>query len=406
MTKRETNRLKAQEYAVYLSNNFKQVILEWATGVGKSLAAIKIIENDLNEGTSRGEWNLWYIVCAERQHITNWEDEFKKHGYQSLLDLGYIRIFCYQSLHKYKTKANLILDEAHGVTDLRLDLLQQVKGDKVISLSATLEPERYRQLQILEPDSKVYTITTDQAIAADMLPKPVVVKVECALFSRLRNQYDTYDTLIRGYEIDIGTAQAELDKLSDPFNHPKPEDILKVRQFANRIDSNKANILKTKIRRKALLANSKTVAVSAVQSSMMKAGTKFITFSGSTAQCHRLGFTNGMDIHSRNSAKVNQQRIDSFNKGDLKGLVCNKMLRQGTNLEGVEMGIICQLDAKQLSFVQMMGRIFRSHTPILFVFVTKDTVDEVYWEECIKDLDPSYIVSYKEYIKNHHASTH
>jgi superfamily II DNA or RNA helicase len=70
MTKREINKNKIQDYAVYLSTKFKHVVLQWATGCGKSLAAIKIIDEDIRSSTEKtGSWNRWYIVVAERQHM-------------------------------------------------------------------------------------------------------------------------------------------------------------------------------------------------------------------------------------------------------------------------------------------------------------------------------------------------
>lgn len=396
MTKKETNRNNIQNHAIYLSENFKQVILSWATGVGKSLAAIKIIANDIEKGENRGEWNLWYIVVAERQHIKNWEDEFKKHGHQRLLDLGFVRIFCYQSLHKHKnTKANLVLDEAHSVTDLRLDILKQVKGDKVVSLSATLEPDRLNQLVELEPNIYQYTITTGQAIKGEILPSPLIVKVEHRLSPFLKEKYDTYTTLIKG-------KQKEIDELGDVM---KIRDVHDEAEIAARVTLLNSEQLKLRMQRKALLANSKSSTAEKLQDQITIWGKKFIVFTGTMAQCKRLG--NRMlyygDINSEIPQKKIKEKIEQFNNDVLKALVTNKMLRQGTNLDGIEMGIICQLDSKELSFIQMMGRVFRSDDPVLFVFVTKDTVDEIYWEACTKDLDPKYIVPYEEYIKDRHA---
>lgn len=394
MTRKQENRSKVQNHALYLYSKFKHVILSWATGVGKSLAAIKIIAEDVRIGTEKGNWNLWYIVCAERQHIKNWEDEFRKHGYGELLDLGYVRIFCYQSLHRYSTKANLVLDEAHSVTDLRLEILKQIKGDSVVSLSASLEPDRRSQLVDLEPHLYQYIITTDDAIKAGILDSPLVVRVGHKLFPRLRGAYDEYTSTIT-------RLTAEIDQLNIKLVLATGANTVIIQEIEDNIKDINNKILKTKVQRKALLANSKTIVALALRNRITEWGKKQIIFTGTTAQCGRLG--NGYSVNSLNTTKVNEKLIGEFNNGTSKLLVCNKMLRQGTNLEGIEVGIICQLDAKQLSFTQMMGRIFRSKRPILFVFVTEDTVDEIYWNSCIKGLDPSYIISLEDYLNHYHG---
>lgn len=391
MTKKEINRAKIQNYALELSRLNTHVVLSWATGVGKSLAAIKIIDEDVQKGIERGEWLQWYIVCAERQHIANWEDEFRKHGYYRLIELGFVQIFCYQSLHKYThKKVNLVLDEAHMVTDLRLDILKRIKGDKIISLSASLEPERAEKLNELEP-YKEYVITTDQAIKAEILAKPIIIKVELNLYHKLRDRYIdltvNIDNIVEKYR------EAELKLLS---TEDKYRGIL-----LKELKDLDFQIIKARMQRKALLSNSKTNLARKLQEQIESWNKKYIIFTGSVAQCRKLG-QGKLDISSYHPSKQNNQRIEDFNNSIIRGLVTNRMVRQGTNLEGIEMGVITQLDSKELSFVQMMGRIFRSNKPVLFVFVTKDTVDEVYWETCSKDIDPAYITSFNEYISNHH----
>lgn len=402
MTKKEINRTKIQDYAVYLSKKFKHVILSWATGCGKSLAAIRIIDEDIKDNNDN--WNRWYIVVAERQHIKNWEDEFRLHGYQRLIDLGYVEIFCYQSLHKYTNRqANIVLDEAHSVTDLRLDCLSTIKGEKIISLSATIDAERAKQLSLLSPYHK-YEITTDKAIKAEILPLPVVVKIDFDLSPKLREAYDNISKMIDTYVNSIYNEKLRLEQLIELTPTAKI-----IGDIRTSIIKAEADLMSLRMRRKNLLANAKTSTVAKLQKSIIAWDKKYIIFTGNILQCKKLGastITNAsFDISSDNSNKVNDIRIDKFNNNVIRGLVCNKMLRQGTNLSGIQMGIITQLDSKQLSFVQMMGRIFRSSSPVLFVFVCRNSVDEVYWEECARGLDPTYIMSYNDYIHKYYEKS-
>jgi superfamily II DNA or RNA helicase len=403
MTKREINKNKIQDYAVYLSTKFKHVVLQWATGCGKSLAAIKIIDNDIKTSTEeKGEWNRWCIVVAERQHIKNWELDIHKHGYSYLLDLGYVDIFCYQSLHKHKNKeANLVLDEAHSVTDLRLDCLTTIKASKIVSLSATLESSREVQLASLSPFHK-YTVTTDQAIKADLLPPPIIVKMELDLSPTLRLAYDTLTADIRAQDELLYSQKTQVEEIIKVFpTSPK------IGEIRSQIIAGEANSMKLRVRRKNLVANSKSSSVERLQTVIRNWKKKYIIFTGNLAQNKRFCKKDPakcLDISSDHSTKTVEARVGYFNdypKDNDIGLVCYKMLRQGTNLEGIQMGIITQLDSKQLSFTQMMGRVFRSERPVLFVFTVRNTIDDVYWEECSKDLDKSYIISYQEYINKY-----
>lgn len=389
MSRGRINRQKIQDYSILLSRDFDHVLLSWATGVGKSLAAIKIIQDTINRESEKGDWNRWYIVCAEKQHITNWEDEFKKHGYSKLLELGYVEIFCYQSLHKYKDKqANLILDEAHGVTDLRLDILKTIKAQKIISLSATVEPSRRSQLEELRPLHQ-YNISIDKAIEAGILPEPKIIKVEFNLAPALRVTYDNYTTRIEQEEQFILEAREKLELAVAKKNQELQatyDRIIKAKDII---------LLKLRVGRKNLLANAKTTTVQRLVNSLRAEKKRLMVFTGSSYQCSKIGGQNR--VLSDFSSKENLLKIERFNKGELDLLVALKMLRQGTNLTNVDGGIIVQLDSKPLSFIQMMGRIFRSTKPELFVFVAKDTVDEKYWNRCTEGISSSYISTFNEY---------
>ena len=84
------NKNLIQQNGLELSDTYPYILYEWATGTGKSLLGIKIIEK------FSGNWN---IVLAETNHELNWINEFKEHGKEHLLKQ--VKFFCYASLHKY-----------------------------------------------------------------------------------------------------------------------------------------------------------------------------------------------------------------------------------------------------------------------------------------------------------------
>jgi hypothetical protein len=73
------------------------------------------------------------------------------------------------------------------------------------------------------------------------------------------------------------------------------------------------------------------------------------------------------------------------------------MGKEGMNLEGVQAGVIVQLDSgndEGLSFLQKMGRILRSDSPIVYVLYAKGTQDERYLRRILEHIDPQYIKEY------------
>jgi superfamily II DNA or RNA helicase len=64
------------------------------------------------------------------------------------------------------------------------------------------------------------------------------------------------------------------------------------------------------------------------------------------------------------------------------------------NLTNIQLGLIIQLDNKKLSFIQMLGRVFRSDFPECYVIVVKDTQDEVYLDTVLEGFDKKYIYKY------------
>src|SRR5574344_17247 len=93
-----------QQKAVEMMRDTPLLILQWATGCGKSKAAIDIVK-DLDT-------HKVLLAVAEIAHRENWKQEFLKWGLP--LDTGIV-IETYASLknHKGEKYDLIILDEAH-----------------------------------------------------------------------------------------------------------------------------------------------------------------------------------------------------------------------------------------------------------------------------------------------------
>ena len=129
-----TTKDELQDYAVKLieTNLNDNLLLSWATGLGKSLAFIKIQEAHYKN-------EITYIIVNERNHIQNWKNEYIKYGKEELLKNT--KIFCYASLKKYLNKkiGLLGLDEAHhALSPARIEFLNTLEVKKTVALTATL----------------------------------------------------------------------------------------------------------------------------------------------------------------------------------------------------------------------------------------------------------------------------
>jgi superfamily II DNA or RNA helicase len=387
---------KIQEKAVELFN-FYNILLSWATGCGKSLAAIKCIEKDIKDNNTK-----WYIVCWETTHIDNWIKEFKSYGKEYLLEN--IEIFCYASLHKYTENRNIVLDEAHHITDLSLEHLKKIKFSKLVLLSATVPDEKKKLLYSLAP-FKEYNIPLEQAIEKGIIPPPKVYLVDVFLDSINKNQSfiiekgnkkdrveveceykDRFKYLKEHKDLRLKVNCTQLEKytyLSEQVEYYKKQ------HFTLRAQWTQFKWLNAGGERKKFIAECKTEKAKEIINIIKDK--RYICFTGTTEQCKTLG---GKSVISSSTKKTNDPRIERFNKGKLNNLYAIKMLREGINLYNIQAGLIVQLDNQEKSFTQMLGRVFRSDYPVMFILVLRQTQDETYLTTSLTGFNSKYLLRY------------
>ena len=150
-----------------------RVILQFATGVGKSYIALRLI-NDL---CKNNEEFKCLLVVAESAHKDNWEKEFIKWGFTQLLKQTII--VTYASLKKVPGQYDFVVyDEIHHLaTDIRLYQALHVKSTYTLGLSATVGATRLGMLRQLYPDFAVLNYNLNRAIDSGVLPDPTVILV-------------------------------------------------------------------------------------------------------------------------------------------------------------------------------------------------------------------------------------
>lgn len=383
-----------QNEAVKLSLQSSNILLSWCTGCGKSLAFIKSQEALKSQKT--------LILVAESGHITNWQNEYIKHHKQYLLKST--TIICYASLHKQvnQTYDLICLDEAHRITELRADWLSTIKVSKVIALTATLSLGHLKILEQLWGKFIEYKITLNQAIEAGIITKPLINVVFLSLDKRYKTETIDikYGKATKIQTIDYKDRWLYLNKVSNTRLIIKCTPWEKYEYFNKLVafykskyhrtfnSFSKIKWLKTGNDRKQYLADLKTPYALKYLKYLQSTNKKFICFCGSIEQANCLGATSV--VHSK--IPNPQAIVDKFNHDKLRSLFVVNMLQEGTNLEGINSGVIIQLDGQERSFIQRTGRTLRSkETPEVFILVFKDTRDEEYLENALQGINPEYI---------------
>jgi superfamily II DNA or RNA helicase len=367
------SKTQIQDYAVKLSETYHRIIFEIATGGGKSLAAIRIIER------VRGNW---CIIIAEINHELNWRNEFILHGKEHLLQN--ITFKCYASIHKDIKDEHYILDEVHRVfSENRLESLKKIihiQHDKyLIGLSATLTRTQKDILKIIIGEHYNFKITISQAVQWGLLPKPSIYLVPVQLNNTIKNHTFSFnkDKVIKC------TEKEKYDFISGRI------DYFKKKYFDTRIDFDKIKWLSAGNTRKKFLSECKTKFAKILIEKLKNK--RFICFTGSIKQSEEL--SKGLSIHSGINKKGREKLITQFNSGEIDYIFTTNMLREGMNLHNIEAGILVQLDNQEKNMIQQLGRTMRSLIPEFYVLYVEDTQDFTYLTTATEGLNKEYVAT-------------
>jgi superfamily II DNA or RNA helicase len=396
---------KLQEREFLALKDESRVILKWATGCGKSKMVIDLINHAVIKATvGKIVPRRILFVVAERAHINNWKEEFKKWNLR--FDKVLPDICCYASLKKYiEYKYDIVVfDEAHhAFTEKRLAALEELKDNlypdaHIYLLSATLSSGKQDMIEGIFGKFKTSTVTLKDAIEGDILPDPKVYVIGMEL-----------DNVKKHQEIKIGNdPKAPIVKWEDraKYIYKNTPCIIQCTEFqknayltANmeywkqRYERSHNEFQRTKWvnlggQRKRFLGELKTGAIRKLIERLPK-NNRFVCFCASVDQANNLDYVN--TISSKRPAKSNQLIIDKFNNKEINHIYAVGMITEGMNLTDIQTGIIVQLDGKERLFIQKFGRSLRAEDPVTFIFYYKDTQDEKYLKGALENIDAKYV---------------
>lgn len=367
--------------------NYAFTAVLWATGSGKTGAALRLIASKPGE---------WVILTNETLNIKSIKEEAVKRGYADLIDR--VHFYCYASLHKVvelHPRANLLLDEVQtAFTDLRLSHLEILKPRQVIVTTATLKNEQLKLLIDMFGFSggqvHISKRSLRKNISDDILPDPVIKTYELELDHTTRDQeyiikagkgtiviegditerwslYNQVKGRKGGYIIKLACTEKEYyDTLCGEIKYNFDKYFRTRNNFFQQMGIRKG------LDRAKFLAKVKEEKTLEICEKLQENNVRYLAFSYSVEAAKR--FSDNA-IHSKNTKKKNEQLLDEFNSGKVDNLAAFKMLNAGVNLVNIEQAVFQHLEKKSFNFIQKVGRALRSQEPVLHFPVVRDTVD-------------------------------
>lgn len=393
MTKEERNKIRSiKQKDAYSSWELfdRRGTICAATGFGKSCLAIRRIrELAVSWWTSEvpvhDKPQILLVTPTEKLRDENWPSEFKQWELPTYAQ-DMVKRICFASLkNEVGNKYDLIiLDEIHRLTEYNAEgfkdsdllFLADNMAEEVMGLTATV-PDRDRdpmKAMIIDQIAPVcFNYPLDQAVADGVLPGYQIVIIQVPL--------DKIAKVIPGGSAKNPFMQTELSAYDYVSKQLKKAYASKKKNWGDSLAGE----------RRRLIANlpSKTRVLKKVIERIVHQGKKrTIIFCGGIDQSRELCGTNVFN----SSAEDNKRgMLQAFKDGIIDYLGVVDAVNEGHNIDGIECGIIGQVNSNERDIIQRLGRVMRGEDPIIYVTVAQGTQDEKWASEALKGLDPKRI---------------
>ena len=368
MTREEVNSL-----ALSKIDGTKCLILELITGMGKTKAAIDLI-NHICDRVYRNDNSPTsiLILVAKTVHKQGWEKEIEKWGG---IKSDNITMECYESLKNYENSSFdiVIADEMQHLSDARLNVLQTIHiNEAFIGLSATIKRDM-RDYFIHNYKAKVIKCGLKEAVEDEVLPEPTVYLIPLTL----DNTKSTYKIKKFGKDI-ITTQKGYYDSISSLIEWYKSK------YFNSRNERMKNLWLSTAGKRLKWCSEQKEAIILSLLDKFKNY--KTLTFCSSIEQSERLGKHN---ITSKNKDSI--KNLEMFNDNKIKHITACNILNEGVNLTNCKIGIFCNLNSSEIIVKQRVGRILRHKSPVIIIPFFNGTREQELVEKMLEEYNPELI---------------
>ena len=352
----------------------KNIILEIATGGGKTLCAIHHIEKALYD---YGYFSKVLIVVPKLAVEKNWKEELAKWNKTELLK--YIEFSTYVSLPKNYDKEWCLVcfDEAHHLTERCIRSIENSLNRvniRHLFLSATLSIAFKIILNRMFPDLFVYTVTLKEAIDNKILPEPTILLYPMILDNSQQKYvyikrksgiptkvpYENRWPVIKNQNLSPHILCTELQ-----YHNLLCDDI----KFLKSVPKLKSLLQQKRMQRLKALSDFKTTRMASILS-MLK-NYRMITFCNSIEQTEKLGKN---CVHSKNEDRF--LILDDFNAKKIKHITSCDMLSEGMNVTDCRIGLFARINASEIQIKQKLGRILRHEKPVVIIPYFVNTREE------------------------------
>jgi superfamily II DNA or RNA helicase len=374
MSKRE----EIQQEALDIATSNKRCGLAISMGVGKTLIGLQYI--DYYQTNSKKKVRV-LIVAPKVSIFDSWVSDATKFNIQ----LDNAEFTTYLSLNK-KNPGNydlVVLDECHSLLSSHTLFLEQFSG-RILGLTGT--PPRHHQSEkgkmVHQYCPMLYKYITDDAVSDDILNdyRIIVHKMPLSNINSIpvnmkSSGMQFYTSERKSYDYWTKRIIAAQTK--------KQEQIASVMRMRVLMD------FKTK--------------ETYVKKLLGDIEDKCIVFCNTQDQADRIS---KHSYHSNNTES--EDNLQEFKDGKISELSCVLQLNEGINIPELRAGIIMHAYGNERKSSQRIGRLLRlnpTETAYVHILCYKDSVDERWVAEALKDLDQRKIKYFDVNISSYESST-
>lgn len=364
--------------------------LEYATGVGKTITAIKCVQSVLKKYTG---FRVLVVVPTETLK-DQWVKALAKAGLFMNAEVAIIN-----TVVKHEWNCDiLVLDEIHRMAaDSFQQVFDKVKYKLILGLTATLErlDERHTIIERYCPVCDRISIeeATQNGWLAPYKEYKVYIDVDLTEYNALNREFNEHFAFFN-YDFDLCMKLVGKDGFRKRMAF---RDLLYTgtdpttkSQLLKDITFHAMGFMRTMQKRKAFIySHPKKVEIANLILDYRR-DSKAITFSPTIEVAEKIKY--GGVLHSKQTKKKNAMTLENFIPMKVGVLNTSKALNEGADIQGLNLAIILSNTSSKTEKTQKIGRVIRfspNKVAEIFTLVLRGTVEEEWFTR--SNADKKYI---------------